>query len=59
MGSFFLCVSLVSIQVVNLPERTEMGLITGEDQSGQAVISVIAAYRRLPRLAFSANFDGP
>ena len=35
----FLSVSLVNIRVVNLPERTETGLVTGSDQTVQTVHS--------------------
>ena len=34
---FFLSFSLVTIRVVNLPERTETGFITGWDQIVRAV----------------------
>ena len=40
IGQFsFLCFSLVAIRVVNLPERTETGLITASDQTVRAVHS--------------------
>ena len=39
VSSVVLCFSLVNLQVVNLPERTETGLITGSDKTVRAVHS--------------------
>ena len=39
VSSVVLCFSLVNLQVVNLPERTETDLITGSDKTVRAVHS--------------------